>query len=165
MLFAHRKCYDLVLILFIFVAHQLTWVDLIKNIMRSNCKFKSTAECSTYSNVVWGKRSLKANGITIFSPHLSSHPITFIHQIIRPSSLPHDRIYLHEPNSLVSSGCCSPLQCLALLVLPLDVIHGAHVLIVCKLLCPGRKFFMSELCRTCPIHWCLTHEYYVTNIG
>jgi hypothetical protein len=49
---------------------------------------------------------LLARVITIFSPHLTSHPITFIHQIIRPSSpsaapLQHDCIYLHEPNPLV----------------------------------------------------------------
>ena len=65
-------------------------------------KFKLQSQFSTNSNVVWGKMSLKANVITIFSPQLTTDqqpqaPNTqssFINQIIHPLSLFHTTIFI-----------------------------------------------------------------------
>ena len=97
---SHRKCYDLVLMMFMLVVLTmlLTWK---KYWATENSNLRS--QFSTNSNVVWGKRSLKANVITIFSPH---------HQAFL---LPPQHHRHHETNTLIL--WCSVLQ----LLLPTSV--------------------------------------------
>ncbi len=112
----------------------------------SNWKFKFTAEFSTNSNVVCLESEISKPISSSFS--LLTWPATqsFIHHIHHSSKipLPYDRIFLHEPNSLVYdppatvlpfSASLSSLSCSSNLSL-CQLLHQrpSHTCLACSLL-------------------------------
>ena len=105
-------------VVYVCCAPPCCWLDLIK--IMDNWKLKLTASLLP-KNIVWRKRSLKANIIVISLPILTwpatSHPIIYSSSFIHcPSSI---RPYLSpwlQPFGVWCSGNCSPFQCLSLLI-------------------------------------------------